>query len=165
MQTVGIFYQREGIPDIEHIEIELTRTVGELRAAISAKHGGDPGDLVFVEDVEDPVGDDALITSITGPRGAKIHVHRCRRVGVTVHFAGKTLERGFAPGATIGRIKRWAAQELRMTEEDASEHVLQITGTTERSRPNTHVGTLAKCPKCSVSFDLVPEQRVNGGYL
>jgi hypothetical protein len=163
MRAISIFYQREGHVAIEHLELEPTHTVGDLKAAVRSKHGGDAADWVFPEDAEEPVADDTTIDSIAGPRGAKVHLHRCRHVAVSVHFNDKTLERRFSPGTTVARVKRWAAQEqLGMSDDDASEHVLQIAGTTDRPRPNTHVGTLAKCPTCSVSFDLVPDQRVNG---
>lgn len=163
MKTVGVFYQREGSTEIEHVEIDKSGTIAQLKAAIYAKHGGDAAALLFLEDADEPVSNEATIESVAGPRGAKVHVHRCRRVVVLVHFAERTLERAFGPGATIARIKRWAAeQELNMSSDEASEHVLQITGSTTRPRPNTHIGTLARCPECTVSFDLVPDQRVNG---
>lgn len=164
MKAFGIFYQREGTPEIEHVEVDSAQAVRDLKDVIRAKHGGEPAEFLFLEDADEPLGDDVIIESLAGPRGAKVHVHRCRRVAVSIHFAGRTLEYAFGPGATVGRLKHWAAvEELGMSKEDASEHVLQITGTTERPRPSAHVGTLSKCPQCAVSFDLVPEQRVNGG--
>lgn len=163
MATIGVFYQREGGGDIDFLEIDSALSIAKLKAAIGAKHGEEPEALVFPEDADEAISEDATIDSIAGPRGVKVHIHRCRRVNVVVHFADRTLERAFAPGATIARIKRWAAEdELKMSPEEASEHVLQLTGSTTRPRPNTHVGTLAQCPTCSVSFDLVPDQRVNG---
>ena len=53
-------------------------------------------------------------------------------------------------------------RKFGMTEEEASHHHLQITGTTDEPDPGTHIGTLAYCPKCSVAFDLVTTPKVNG---
>jgi hypothetical protein len=163
MKTVGVFFQREANGDIEHLEIDAGQTVAQLKASIESKQSGAAGALLFLEDADEPIDEEATIQSIAGPRGVKVHVHRCRRVMAIVHFAGQTLQRAFGPGTTIARVKRWAAeQELKMSPDEASEHVLQLTGSATRPRPNTHIGTLAQCPACTVSFDLVPDQRVNG---
>jgi hypothetical protein len=163
MKKVGVFYQREGSGDIEHLEIDSALSVAQLKEMIDAKHSGDATALIFVEDADDPLENEVTIGSIADARGVKVHIHGCRRVAVNVHFAGRTLERAFGPGATVARVKKWAAeQELKMSPEEAGEHVLQLTGSTNRPRPNTHIGTLARCPTCTVSFDLVPDQRVNG---
>jgi hypothetical protein len=163
MKNVGVFYQREGSADIEHIEIPAEQTVADLLAAIHAKHGGDPDVVIFAEDAEEPLAPTTAISAIAGTRGARVHVHKCRKIAVSVHFTDKTFERHFAPGTTVARVKHWAARdELHMSEEEASEHVLQLAGTTERPRPNTHIGALASCPGCRVAFDLIPAQRVNG---
>jgi len=49
-----------------------------------------------------------------------------------------------------------------MSEKDASEHVLQISGTRNSLDVDIHIGTLVKHPACHVSFDLVPKVRVEG---
>jgi len=164
VKTIGIFYQREGNGQLDHIEFEPEQTIAEFTEAIRAKHNmGDASVLVFAEDDEEPLAGTLAVEAIAGPRGAKLHLHRCRRVTVLVHFADKTFEKAFAPGTTVAKVKRWAAEhELKMSPEEASEHMLQITGSIERPRPNSHVGALASCPQCSVNFDLVPDQRVNG---
>lgn len=163
MQTIDIFYQGHGIREIEHIEVRPDHTVAVVRTLLIEKHGCATDVLLFVEDHEDPLEDHVTIGELCGPSGAKLHLHRCRHVAVTVTFAGKTVERRFAPGVTVARIKHWAAvKQFGMTEEEAGEHVLQISGTQDRPAPGTHVGTLTACPACSVRFDLVPDQRING---
>lgn len=163
MAEFGIFYQREGSSQIEHMSLDGSATVGQFKEAVARAHGANSAELVFIEDTEEPLVDTQAIETFAGPRGVKLHVNRCRRVAVTVHFAEKTFERAFAPGATVAKVKRWVAEvELKMSPEEAGEHMLQLAGSTERPRPNTHIGTLTSCPKCSVSFDLVPDQRVNG---
>ena len=78
-------------------------------------------------------------------------------------FNGETVHDRFAPGTTIARVKRWAAEkEFGMSREEASEHVLQLSGSQERPAPGTHLGALVTCKVCKLSFDLVPDERVNG---
>lgn len=166
MESIDIFYQGEGIRDIEHIEVSTDHTVAAIREILIRKHGCQPDTLIFLEDQETPVEEHITIKELCGPAGAKLHLHRCRHVEVAVTFAGETVQHRFAPGATVARIKHWAAvTKFKMSEEDAGEHMLQIAGTQDRPAPGTHVGRLTSCPDCRVRFDLVPDQRVNGAPL
>jgi len=162
MKDIDIFYQLEGISEIQHILAPPDETVAALKARIKAKHGISDDAWLFVEDDDGDIDESKSVGAIATSAGVKVHLHRCRRVDVTVAFAGRTLEHKFAPGTTVARIKRWAAQELGMSKEDVGEHVLQISGTHHRPTPSTHIGTLAKCPACRIAFDLVPDERVNG---
>jgi hypothetical protein len=140
-------------------------TVAVIKEILFEKHGCDRGTLIFLEDRDGPLEDHIVITELCGPGGAKLHLHlhRCRHVEVAVTFAGETVHHRFGPGATVARLKHWAAvTKFGMTEEEAGEHMLQIAGTQDRPAPGMHVGTLASCPDCRVRFDLVPDERVNG---
>jgi hypothetical protein len=119
--------------------------------------------LIFLEDSDEPVNEAVVVREHVGPTGLKAHLHRCRHIEVDVRFNNETVHHRFGPGATIARVKRWAAEhKFGMTPEEASEHVLQIPGTQDRPSPGTHLGALTKCPDCRLAFDLVPDQRVNG---
>ena len=163
MKDIDIFYQVEGVPEIQHISAPPDETLAALKTRIKAKHGiGDEASL-FTEDDDGDVDETKTVGAIATPTGVKVHLHRCRRVFVTVAFAGRVLEHNFGPGTTVARIKHRAAQELGMSKQDAGEHVLQLSGTHDRPTPSTHIGTLARCPACRIAFDLVPDERVNGG--
>jgi hypothetical protein len=162
MKDIDIFYQVEGIPKIQHISASPDETLAALKTRIKAKHGiGDEASL-YAEDEDGELDESKAVGEIATPTGVKVHLHRCRSITVTVAFASQTLEHRFAPGATVAKVKRWAADQLDMSKEDAGEHVLQLSGTQDRPTPSTHIGTLAKCPVCRVAFDLVPDERVNG---
>jgi hypothetical protein len=163
MNSIDVFYQGEHIREIEHIEIDDGSSIGAVKMMILEKHCGDVAMLVFLEDSDEPLDEAVLVATLDCIAGLKLHLHRCGEVAVAVTFAGETVQHMFRPGATIARIKRWAAElKFRMTEEESSEHRLQIAGTHDRPAPGTHIGTLAACPDCRVSFDLVPDERVNG---
>ncbi|MGH7618152.1 MAG: hypothetical protein ACREPM_13060, partial [Gemmatimonadaceae bacterium] len=83
---------------------------------------------------------------------------------VKVFFNGRTIERQFPPAATIGKVTHWAVGKkgFNLDAADAVEHVLQISGSTQRPDEDEHLGTLVNAPTCTVSFDLVPKQRVEG---
>jgi len=163
MTTIDVFYQGEGVRDIEHIEIGSDQTFGALKTILIEKHGLNAEVVLFLEDSDDPVDELLIVCEGKGNAGIKAHIHRCRRVKVAVTFNNETVHHEFAPGTTVARVKHWAAvRKFKMTEAEAGEHVLQIAGTHDRPAPGTHLGSLAVCPQCEVAFYLVPDQRVNG---
>lgn len=163
MNYVDIFYQGEGISEIEHIELEPDTTFAVLKARLTEKHEIPVDALLFIEDGDEPVEEAVLIRDCATSRGLKVHIHRCRHVEVTVTFNGETAERRFSPGATIARVKHWAAEKkFGMSREEAGEHVLQIDGTHDRPAPGTHIGVLTDGKVCGLAFDLVPDERING---
>jgi len=163
MNTIDLYYQGEGIGRIEHIELEPDATFAAVKARLAGLHGIAADTLIFVEDEEEPVADTARVKDLAGAKGLKVHLGRCRRVEVQATFNGETVGRRFPPSATVARVKRWAAErEFGMTDDEAGEHVLQLTGTHERPAPGAHIGTLVAGKACSVAFDLVADERVNG---
>jgi hypothetical protein len=163
MTTIDLFYQGDGLAEIEHLEIAAEASVADLKARLIEKHGCPPETLLFLEDEDEPL-DDAQMAKARGTgKGLKLHLNRCRHIAVSVFFNGETVDRKFAPGATVARVKRWAAERnFGMTDEEAGEHVLQIAGTHERPAPGTHIGAIAQRKTCAVAFDLVADERVNG---
>jgi hypothetical protein len=163
MDTIDIFYQGDGLREIEHIEVGRDHTIAMVKEILITKHGWGPDTLIYLEDVETPLEEQHVIIELCGPAGVNLHLHRCRHVEVAVTFGGETVHHRFAPSATVARVKTWAAvSKFGMTKEEAGEHVLQITGTQDRPPPGVHIGTLASCPACRVHFDLVPDERING---
>ncbi len=163
MNAIDVFYQFEGEREIQHVEVDPEHTFGALRALLVKQHGLVQEALIFLEDSDEPMDEAILVREHVGRAGVKVHVHRCRHVEVAVTFNNETVHNRFSPATTVGRVKHWAAvAKFKMTEAEASEHVLQIVGTHDRPVPGTHLGVLAKCPNCKVGFSLVPDQRVNG---
>lgn len=163
MKTIDLYYQGEGLTEIQHLEVGAEETVGDVAARLREKHGFDAEAVLFAEDAEEPLVDDALVRNAAKAAGVKVHLHRCRQIDVAVTFNRETVNRRFAPGATVARVKQWAAmKKFDMTEEEAGEHVLQIAGTHNRPSPSTHIGALTNRKTCAVAFDLVPDERING---
>ncbi|MCZ7600609.1 MAG: hypothetical protein M5U09_26750 [Gammaproteobacteria bacterium] len=94
----------------------------------------------------------------------RVHVHRCRRVAVSVNFNGDTTGEDFPPSATVGRVKKWAVSKkaFNLQSVDATEHVLQMCNSSTRPDEDVHIGTLVTAPDCRLCFDLVAKQRVEG---
>lgn len=163
MSVIDVFYQGEGIREIEHIEVDAEHTFAALKAVLAEKHGLEGELFVFVEDGAEPIDEIVFVREHGGGCGIKVHVHRCRHVEVSVSFNGQPVHHRFSPGTTVARVKRWAAEhKFGMSPEEAGEHVLQLAGSHDRPAPGTHLGALVACPHCSIAFRLVPNERVNG---
>lgn len=172
-KTIELFLQGEGIKDIALIQIpdEKAKVPDIIEAA---KSGGlsisedNESFSVFVEgENEEALDPNASLESIGIRHRSRIHVHRCRKIEVTVNFNGRQEFKAFPPSATIHRIKHWAVSDkgFNLSELDASEHALQICGSSVRPDEETHIGSLVIFPTCNVCFDLVPKQRVEGGHF
>lgn len=160
---LDLFYQGEGLAELQHLEIDSGSTFTAIKALLIEKHGLPVDVEIFIEDEEEPPLESAIARDHTDVKGLKVHVHRCKKVAVLVSFNGKTVERKFRPSATVARVKHWSAvKEFGMSKDEAGEHVLQIAGTHERPAPGTHIGTLTNGTVCAVAFHLVPDERVNG---
>ena len=163
MKTLDLFFQGQGLGEIQHLSVESDATVGAIRAQLVQKYSVLTETFVFVEDGEDPLDDDAQAADYASAAGLKLHFSRCVKVEVLVTFNGETVRCHFAPSATVARVKKWVAEsKFKMSEVDAGEHVLQISGTHDRPAPGTHIGALLLTDTCEVKFDLVPDERVNG---
>ena len=163
MNSIDLFCQGEGIGEILHIELDPDATFAVLKSRLAEEHRIPDDVLLFIEDEDEPIDVSILVKDRATATGLKVHIHRSPYVKVTVMFNGKTVEYHFAPSATLARVKRWAAEkEFGMSEDEAGEHVLQIAGTHDRPAPGTHIGALTDDKADSLSFDLVPDQRVNG---
>lgn len=164
MSKINVFLQGEGIKDTVRLQLEPQNTALDVKRAYASQLGVqmDGETAVFLEDREEPLNDATTLESLAGKHGARMHVHRCRRVGVKVTYSGRTVEHVFGPGTTVGAVKSFAAAKLGIPKEDAAELILQITGTHEQPDVDVHIGTLAACPACAIAFDLVPNPRIQG---
>lgn len=167
MAGIQVFVQGEGVREIRVVELPADATVRDLVRAIAA-HGyavaGDGKAAVFVEDADDALAPTTTLAAAGIGHQGSVHVHRCGRLAVTVHFNGEAKSQAFGPGATLHRVKQWAVGKkgFELAPVDAAEHVLQVTGGTERPDEDVHVGTLVQAPNCALAFDLVAKVRVEG---
>lgn len=165
MNTVQVLLQGECIPDIQVVELGVDDTAKDLlEVATKCRAEAIEGEfLVFVEGNPEPITDGDKLPESKDRQPVPLHVHRCRRVLVTVTFNGASKGHEFSPATTVADVKNFVAtREFGMRPADAAEHVLQFARGAERPEPETHVGALVSCPDCRISFDLVPHKRVEG---
>lgn len=164
MPKIELFLQFEGNRKIVLIEIDSEALVSEIiAAAIPAGLSGDEHHKfhVFNHEHDEPLAHDKSLKHHGLGHRHRIHIHRCHRIETTLQFNEVREVMHFPPSATIERVKKAFVKSIKMSPVDATEHVLQLCGTTDRPEPDTQIGALASgC--CTVCFNLVPIKRIEG---
>lgn len=163
MSKTIIFIQAEGKPGVTEAEITIPATVRDLHQAFKT-HGidFDKEFEAFVDEADSPVQHDAKATVEGLKHGSRVHVTRCKKIKVTIHYMHRTIDRAFAPGTRVRTVKQWAIRELKLNPTDAGEHVLQLCNSTIQPPTDAALAELVNGQSCDVCFDLVPEKRIEG---
>lgn len=165
MSEIEIFIQGEGIEDITLVRVPGNSTVRDIVDAIQvqgAQIGTADGYAVMLEDSEEVLELDQHLEAVGIGHRSRVHINRCRHVEVSVNYNGEQKERSFPAAATVRRVKLWSVREFGLKKVDATEHALQVCGSTNRPDEDVHIGSLVQYPSCALCFDLVPKQRVEG---
>ena len=162
MSKTIIFIQAEGKPGITEVGITIPASVRDLHEVFKT-HGIDfEGFEAFIDEAEAPVPHDAKAPVEGLKQGSRVHLTRCKKIKVTVHYMDRTIERAFAPGNRVRTVKQWAVREFKLNPTDAGEHVLQLCNSTTQPPTDTALAELVSDHSCDICFDLVPEKRVEG---
>lgn len=164
MENIDVFVQVQGDTRTEIITLPEGETVDALVRAVAQKSLPVPADggLVFVEEDEEPVAGNLTLEAAKIKHKSRVHIHRCKRIEVTVHFKDKTEKRDFAPSATVKRVLKWALDEFIKHGADQADHALQLCESEDRPNVDIQIGALVKDSHCQLCFDLVPTHRVEG---
>lgn len=163
MAEFVLFVHTQGQPGIVEVKVSEAVTESELFRALETAGVLGAGEVfVFIEEAEGDIHrhEDRPVSGIH--HGARVHLARCHRIRTMVHYQDRTVERNFSPGARIRSVKAWAVREFHLDHKDAVEHVLQISNSRERPASDTPLHVLVPVGSCDISFDLVPEKRVEG---
>lgn len=167
MAETRLFVQGEGMRDIALVSLPEEATVRDLVDAARAQglRADDGEDLIVtIENRDEELDLDAPLRMAGVADRGRVHVHRCKRVAVTVSFNGEQKFNDFPPSTTVKRVTKWALGKdgFDLSDTDAADHLLQLLGSAERPDEDTHIGSLVEIPECSLRFDLVPKSRVEG---
>lgn len=163
MPDTIIFIHLLDRPELVEAEIDINASSRELEAILSDKEILlDAETLIFIDEADEPIVRDRHGPLDDLRHGAHIHLSRHHRIKVTVNFVGEAATKAFPPGARVRAVKAFAVHEFKMSAADAAEHVLQISGTTERPASDVPLHSLAKHHGHEIHFDFVPEKRVEG---
>jgi len=163
MSKTVVFIQVQGKPGITEVELSTPVMVGDIHDALKQLGVEIDEDMaIFVDESDRHEREDRKAEVENLKRGCRIHITRCKKIEVTVHFLNKTIERAFPPGARVRTVKQWAVREFKINPTDAGEHILQLCNSTKQPPTDTPLAELVQDRSCDVCFDLVPEKRVEG---
>ncbi len=161
--SITVFIAVQGHDRLLEVELPDNASIEIVYAAIN-KAGIEIGkDFILFHDEEDEPLEwkDHKRPEHIKP-GGKLHLSRCRKIEVTIHYLDQTESHRFAPGVRVRRVKAWAVKHFKLAERDAAEHVLQLCNSTDRPPTDTPLHKLVKQGHCELCFDLVPDIRVEG---
>lgn len=162
MAKLTYFLQFEGDPRVELADFDEHAGAKEVRAkAVALGFAQLASASLFVEGREEALDDKHPLAAQGVANKQRLCLHRCNKVHVTIDFAGDSEQHPFSPATIIAEVKAWFVAKIGMSPADATEHVLQISGTTERPSPDTMIGSL-KAVDCRIALSLVPLKRVEG---
>jgi hypothetical protein len=165
VEEIEVFLQGRGISQIALVQLPADSRVRDIINA-ARPHGlqvvEDEEVLIWIEGEDEPLHLELTLTEAGIRKHSRVHVHNCHTVQVAVTFNGQSKTRHFSPAQTIEKVKQWADHEFELSQADATDHVLQVSGTTDQPSEEVHVGALVHYPDCSIGFDLVPKSRVQG---
>ena len=153
-----IYVHSSETTELKLIEVEEKISVKEF-----AETQVGEGSSVWIEDEEESLELEAVLIEVVKERG---HVHvskKCKKIAVSVRYAGDTKLKEFAPGATIARVFKWATGKngFDLTPTERAKHTLGICHTNTEPDKSEHVGSLAG-PDCTLCLDLAPKERFEG---
>lgn len=153
-------FARDGIV----VKVGEHASEGEIRKAVLAAMPPDNASagLEVFDEADDDSDSREFAEDERLERGRIVHVGRCKKVQASVRYAGRVVERRFAPATRIGRVRKWAIKELGISPADANELVLQLAGSTTQPTRDQHVGSFVEKGTCNATFDLVRTYTVNG---
>ncbi len=167
MSDIEVFVQGEGIGEIALVRVSGQGTVGDVVEAakehgLREDGGGDPA--VMVEDADRIIDPDTPLEAAGIVNRSRVHVHHCRSVAVTVNFEADQKTKSFPPSTTVKKVERWAEGKdgFGLAGADATDHLLQLCGSEVRPDEDAHIGSFVEVPDCSLCFDLIPKERVEG---
>lgn len=168
MPEIEIFVQGEGIPEITLLRVPDNSAVRDILTNAEAQGvrfaGDEPSLVILIEDQEMELPHDLSLEKAGIRHRSRVHIHRCRRIEVTVNFNAQQIVHSFPPSATVERVKRWAvsSEGFDLPSIDATEHLLQVCRSAARPDEDIQIGSLVAFPNCGLCFDLVPKVRVEG---
>ena len=122
MSKIQLFLQFEGSRGVELIQLDSEASVADvLEAAVKLgfpeKHRADAH--VFGSDDETPLKPDVALSKQGICDKHRVHVHRCRKVEVTLHFNELTEVMQFPTANTVDHVKKRFVHAIGMSPVDA----------------------------------------------
>jgi|SRR5208337_2520630 len=159
-----IIIDGEGLSDVEVLVIPEGSTGREVVRIMATKAGVESDEvLLFVEDSDEPLDLDLIIKEDQAAQTIH-HVHRARRVNVSVHYQNEIKTEAFSPSTRIQVVLDWAVSSKGFNIDPviAPEMELALHGESKELPKQAHIGRYVRHPHHQLSLDLIRGVVPNG---
>lgn len=162
---IEVLTEGEGLADVESVALPAGALAGKLIEAVAAKAGYPATEaLLFAEDEAEPVATETPMTTEL-VSGRVYHVHRARKVDVSVSYKADSKNKGFPPSSRFQTILDWVTgpDGFAIDPAIAPEMELAIHGETTPLPKSAHIGRYVNHPENTLALDLIRGVVPNGG--
>ena len=115
---------------------------------------------VYLEDQDDDLDKGITITEANINHGDHIFVGRCKKVSVSILYAGRTFSTSVSPATSIKKLRKLALKHFEI--DDLSGADLLLWFNKEPLDNRQLIGSLTDYPSCGVSLVLATKNDING---
>lgn len=115
---------------------------------------------VYLEDQDDDFDKGITIGEAGIKHGDHIFVGRCKKVSVTINYAGKSFITNVGPATTAKKIRKLTLHYFGIDDVSGAELLLWFNN--EPLDPRQFIGSLTDYPSCGVSLVLATKNDING---
>ena len=160
VENIEIFFAVEGHAAHHKAQAHPAITVREFVEIAKTTSGVAELVAVYIEDAEDPLGDEFIVAEQLTVEFAPLHVATPGKIKTTVRYQRKEIERDFSPATKIETVTRWAAGEHGFNlHGDPSDFQLKHDG--HVLSPDDHLGQVSHGKK-HVTLELVFKVKPQG---
>ena len=161
---VKLFVHMNNSQKYKTAEINADLKVGQLVKEFATTQAENQDFLedveVYLEDQDDDLDKGITITEASIKHGDHIFVGRCKKVSVSILYAGRTFSTSVSPATSIKKLRKLALKHFEI--DDLSGADLLLWFNKEPLDNRQLIGSLTDYPSCGVSLVLATKNDING---
>ena len=115
---------------------------------------------IYLEDQDDDLDKGISIKEANIKHGDHIFVGRCKKVSVTINYAGRIFSTSVSPATSIKKLRKLALKYFVIDDVSAADLLLWLNKEPLDNREL--IGSLTDYPSCGVSLVLATKNDING---
>jgi hypothetical protein len=145
-------------------EVDGDQKIGQLVKEFAPTQAGNQDSVedveIYLEDQDDDLDKGISITEANIKHGDHIFVGRCKKVSVSILYAGKSFSTSVPPSTSIKKLRKLALKYFEI--DDISGADLLLWFNKEPLDNRQLIGSLTDYPSCGVSLVLATKNDING---
>lgn len=164
MNKIKIFIHKNNTQKYEIAEVNSNSKVGHLVKDFTPKLVKQKDFLedveIYLENKNDDLDKGITLEEAGIGHGDHVFVGRCKKITVTVNYAGRTLSKEVSPSTNMKKLKKHSLKEFGIDEVSGAELLLWFNR--EPLDARQQVGSLTDYPACAVNLILATKNDING---